>query len=118
MTQWGPVVSVSLSSSLLVSVKRFEGLLQPYKLKNVHKDEQYEQSGIPATGSRPWMVSDEDMEKNKAKVRMFWDHASCWGLMGCVDNKVEHIAIVVLGGQFTTLGSLRCDTLMCVNYSV
>ncbi|XP_048828420.1 solute carrier family 12 member 3 [Brienomyrus brachyistius] len=46
------------------NVKRFEDLLHPYKLKNVHKDEQ---SGNPEAESRPWMVSDEDMERNKAK---------------------------------------------------
>uniref|UniRef100_A0A8C9TJ19 Solute carrier family 12 member 3 n=1 Tax=Scleropages formosus TaxID=113540 RepID=A0A8C9TJ19_SCLFO len=45
-------------------VKRFEELLAPYKLSAKHKDEQSD--GL-LSESCPWTVSDEDLERNKAK---------------------------------------------------
>uniref|UniRef100_A0A4W4H8H2 Solute carrier family 12 member 3 n=1 Tax=Electrophorus electricus TaxID=8005 RepID=A0A4W4H8H2_ELEEL len=54
-------------------VKKFEDLIGPYRIQAIQKNG--ERAGLPSRDS-PWMVSDEDIEKNMAKVTCLIDAVS------------------------------------------
>lgn len=49
------------------SIKRFEDLLAHYRVHAVQKNEE---GARQASSDCPWIVSDEEMEKNTAKVKL------------------------------------------------
>lgn len=48
------------------SVRKFENMVGQFRLEPKHKDDE---SGLPRQQEKLWMISDEDIERNKAKVR-------------------------------------------------
>lgn len=69
---WAPrLVSLALSAP---SIKRFEDMIAPFRLNDGFKDE------ATVTEMRrdcPWKISDEEINKNRIKVRE--KEGPCWG---------------------------------------
>lgn len=69
---WAPhPVSLALSAP---SIKRFEDMIAPFRLNDGFKDE------ATVTEMRrdcPWKISDEEINKNRIKVRE--KEGPCWG---------------------------------------
>lgn len=57
---------MSLSLNYWNSIKRFEDLIAPYRVSTVQKNDQ---DADETTNDYTWMVSDDDVEKFKTKVK-------------------------------------------------
>lgn len=55
-----------LHVSVLSSIQRFENMLSDFRI--VTNPKQDNEAELPRQQEEPWMINDQDLEKNKSKV--------------------------------------------------